>query len=93
MLSALSFELQCLGALLGHNNSESTALAGLTVDIDASAQFHDEGIADVEAQAGPFSDGFGGEEGIEEVLSGFFIHAAAVVADLDRYPTRPDWLL
>ena len=78
---------------MGQNNFEGTTLAGLTVDLDASAQLSDEGITYIQAQTGPFPDGFGGEEGIEEMLPGFFIHAAAVVADRDRYPTRPGRLL
>src|SRR5579863_4738208 len=65
------------------NANEETSVAGLRFHFDAAVMFLNDAHDGVEAEAGAFANGLGGEEGIEDARFDFRRNAWAVVADLD----------
>ena len=78
---------QRLGGLKRQHDHELGALAGLALDLDAAAeQAGDDGVHDVQTQAGTALAHLGGEEGVEDLAQRDLVHAAAIVAANDTGP-------
>ena len=59
--------------------------AGNRFDADSSFVIADDALDDIEAEAGTFADGLGGEEGFEDAPLHIQGDSGAIVADLDEH--------
>lgn len=68
----------------GEQDHNPGSAARFTIDVDQSAVCGDDAADSGQSQARAFPGVLGGEKRIEEMLAGFRIHAAAVVADGEK---------
>ena len=65
----------------GQVNLEGRALSRLAVNIDEAVVLLHDAVHRGKAHAGTLSNLLGGEKGLKDLLTGLFVHAAAIVAD------------
>ena len=70
-------------------DAKEAALAEMALDFERAAVIADDAVADREAQACPFADRLGREEGLEDVRQVLGTDPAAVVFDLDQDSVSP----